>query len=375
MWKSYIYFISILLIGTNRFFSLEKVKLSLSLSGSGYFNPSVVIGYYPFNVVDNDLSTCVAMKSNYGFQWFLLCFDKKIEIDEIVIYNGYQKNSNVYMKNNRVKEIIIKGYQVKPFAVILSNHYTLLDQWGPQRITFPQSIFITGMDFTILSTYPGTAYEDTCISEIEFWCKGQKYEIADLEKSRREFLANWREERLRSILGTIANVYDREPDVYVYFGSGEIVEVESPDYFIHDMVRKNMEARGVRELSWTNRGNWVLSWRLEGGKLMYRLTEVKGGVIKNWQEIRPVKKVGEWEIDKSGTIFIREVGGQWEMIKPDEWLTKKYGKKWEGLPDEAFSDEFSANDAGSELQIGDRGVKIYPLVELWKQGKLKVPER
>jgi len=340
--------------------------------------------YNVFNLFDGDLKQALAVNVKYKlpldevtFPYFYVRLRNSIMVDEIRIWNGYQKSEKVYLANSRVKEIRIEfcdySYTNEKFGykTVLEKVQELEDTTNVQVIRLEKEVKFDVLSIDILSTYPGTTYDDTCISEIEFWYKGQKYRVANLEEAKREFLANWREKQLSKILGYVV---EYEPPIY--FGNGEIVEVESVDYWIHDMVRKNMEARGMRELSWTNRQwKWVLSWKLDGGKLMYRVMDMKGGVVKKWQEIRPIKKIGEWRMDENGVIFIREIGGEWERMSAEEWLHKKYGDGWCDPVSESFSRDFSANDADSDLQIGDRGVKIYTLVELWKQGKLKVPER
>ncbi|URA09907.1 hypothetical protein [Thermospira aquatica] len=89
--------------------------------------------------------------------------------------------------------------------VITTNREVLLSDSGWNEISLHElKVNPTNIDavkFTILSTYPGTHYNDTCISEIEFWYKGKKYEIANLEEAKREYLRRYIEERRKGHKG------------------------------------------------------------------------------------------------------------------------------------------------------------------------------
>lgn len=84
-------------------------------------------------------------------------YNSKNNLNFVMIRNGYGELKHYY-KNNRVKDIKITSGKQEVL-------YTLRDTYLPQYIelNFSDCDEIT---FEIISVYKGTAYEDTCISEI-----------------------------------------------------------------------------------------------------------------------------------------------------------------------------------------------------------------
>lgn len=105
------------------------------------------------------------------------------------LWNGYQKSERLFLRNGRVKDarlILLHGH-VMPgqFRSIFSglevvgvSALRLRDVMGPQEIILPEHADLPEYDdeglpmatvlaIEILSVYPGTHYQDTCISEID----------------------------------------------------------------------------------------------------------------------------------------------------------------------------------------------------------------
>jgi hypothetical protein len=83
------------------------------------------------------------------------------EINGIVISNGFvsENNPDLYIKNNRVKRILIEGDNGR-----FRNEYDILDTANLQTIRFP--INVSKIKITILDIYKGTTWDDTCINMI-----------------------------------------------------------------------------------------------------------------------------------------------------------------------------------------------------------------
>jgi hypothetical protein len=83
------------------------------------------------------------------------------EINGIVISNGFVSvnNPDLFLKNNRVKKILIEGDDGR-----FRNEYEILDTPNLQTIHFP--ISISKIKITILDIYKGTTWDDTCINMI-----------------------------------------------------------------------------------------------------------------------------------------------------------------------------------------------------------------
>lgn len=85
--------------------------------------------------------------------------------NHLVIVNGffYPKDLSVYFKNNRVKEIVLTGYDEED-NFVFSQEYTLVDSPNLQVIVFPKRA--ARVNISIKSVYKGNKYRDTAISGI-----------------------------------------------------------------------------------------------------------------------------------------------------------------------------------------------------------------
>lgn len=91
-------------------------------------------------------------------------YDGYMRYTEICIVNGYAKNQTVWEENGRVKRLLMY-VEDKPFAYL-----DLEDTIYPQYFTLPVDAIkaADGVDihfrFVIEDVYPGTEYEDTCLT-------------------------------------------------------------------------------------------------------------------------------------------------------------------------------------------------------------------
>lgn len=90
-------------------------------------------------------------------------FTEECMVSGIFINAGYQKSEELYYKNNRPKEIgvFIDGD--------LYNYEVLQDTYGVQTISFDSPVKASRIELSIETVYSGNKYDDTCISEIEFY--------------------------------------------------------------------------------------------------------------------------------------------------------------------------------------------------------------
>lgn len=144
------------------------------------------------NLFDGDLSTCWAegVKGYGEGEWFEIVFNNDVYIETIAIANGYLKNESVYNKNSSPKKLKVTfiGTEGEKYE----NTYTLdgmeypsweiksmedkLDScnWIYLPDPYPGRT-VKSIRFTIMDVYPGTKWDDTCISEIFFF----KYNLMD----------------------------------------------------------------------------------------------------------------------------------------------------------------------------------------------------
>ncbi len=181
---------------------------------------------------------------------------------------------------------------------------TLEDRFGAQILKFKKPIE-GGILFYPLSVYPGTMYDDTCISEIEFWYQGQKYEVANLEQAKREFVRKRKERVLKILLGGPER---REGYSFNWmFGLSYITFTrtgkERGEFFIQACIDSrgafvtNMkQAPDGSEMIITNiRGEW----RFDEEGIFW--TRVKG---KDWKAT-DVSYIGENDLGRQGAVYFR----------------------------------------------------------------------
>ncbi|MDE5867285.1 MAG: hypothetical protein K2H31_11925 [Lachnospiraceae bacterium] len=92
--------------------------------------------------------------------------DGYIDYTQICIVNGYARDEKVWQENGRVKTLMMYVYD-QPYARL-----ELEDTINPQYFTIPQGDIMVAngsevtFKFVIEEVYPGTMYEDTCITGI-----------------------------------------------------------------------------------------------------------------------------------------------------------------------------------------------------------------
>lgn len=124
-----------------------------------------VYTYDAKNVLDNDNGTCWCESADGtgGGEMITLTAENPQNVGKIIITNGLCSDRESFYKNSRVKDCRIT------FSDGTSFEYTLSGEYGeqPTVINFNSNMVTTYIKLTILSTYPGSKYSDTCISEIK----------------------------------------------------------------------------------------------------------------------------------------------------------------------------------------------------------------
>lgn len=277
-----------------------------------------VLYYFTFNLFDDNSNTAIALNSNVmvnkdGNSYFRILLLKSIIVDRIVILNGYCKSINTYSNNNRVKELKFEFSSVE--RIIVSNgvyNETIINDKGQaEKIKFEykkvydtniilndngvfQDVSIgklsnfNSIDVTIMDTYPGIKYDDTCISEIEFWYQGKKYEVANLEQAKKDFLARYKKELLNWL------------------------PVNLPHYIKYsetNRFKKTIENKGLKEEV------KAIEFDKNGGIFIYP-ESVKMVVVRKdgtYELNRKARiKLGDWKIGVNAEIMVKLNGGSWE---------------------------------------------------------------
>ena len=142
--------------------NMEGVSVSCS---SSLPEPQFNVYHTAENLIDGNIGTAwvEGVDGNGIGQYITFLFKNKGMISNISIYNGYQKTDDIYSKNSRAKAITIN------FGDGSSNKFLLEDMQGEQILNLDQPVETDSLTLVIESVYPGYKYEDTAISEINFY--------------------------------------------------------------------------------------------------------------------------------------------------------------------------------------------------------------
>ncbi len=188
-----IFYTSIILL-ISSYANIYSLEMEINGTFSKYYNnnPGCIVNddtplkYMPFNLFDNNLNTAVAINitnkqplDEVKGPYFHLQFKNNYSIDRIDIKNGFDINNILYNKNSRAKEIII-SFLTNNIELFATN-IVLQDISNVQSINFKIPILFNMISIYVYSSYPGTKYDDICLSKIEFWYKGEKYRVANVE--------------------------------------------------------------------------------------------------------------------------------------------------------------------------------------------------
>lgn len=147
----------------------NQSKLDLSLwraTVSSVLHDDGSINYKPQNVLDSELKTSwVEGVDGSGIgEWIQLETDNEQGVSGFNIINGYASSKEFYYKNNRVKKIRIELSDGTLIEKSLEDNVIEL-----QTVDFGRKVLCNSIKITILDTYNGEKYDDTCIAEIKLF--------------------------------------------------------------------------------------------------------------------------------------------------------------------------------------------------------------
>jgi hypothetical protein len=93
-------------------------------------------------------------------EWIAIDFKEKRLVKAVIIRNGYQKNSDVFSKNSRVKRLRLVFSQGEKQTISLHDSMDL------QTIALDAPVSAYWVQFIIDDVYPGRAYSDTAITKL-----------------------------------------------------------------------------------------------------------------------------------------------------------------------------------------------------------------
>lgn len=147
----------------------NKVTLNLITWDNVYASSHLIqksMNYKVENVIDDNPSTAwIEGVSDDGIGQFIqFSSNNTFRVDKIDIINGFSKNQKTYMKNNRVKKVIIE------FSDKSQQVYELEDNNMEYQTIDIGGINTNSVKVIIQEVYTnGRVYKDTCISEISVY--------------------------------------------------------------------------------------------------------------------------------------------------------------------------------------------------------------
>ena len=138
-----------------------KVTASSSLKGDRY-KPDNVNKWS--GEVDPNSCWAEGVTGNGEGEWLELNATVPVLLDTLEITNGLATSDALFRANNRIKKIDLSVNGAEPVTVELP------DQMDPFDIKLPESKdVVRTIRLTIREVYPGTKYQDTCITRIRLF--------------------------------------------------------------------------------------------------------------------------------------------------------------------------------------------------------------
>lgn len=136
---------------------VPPIPASLKVEASSTLKPIRVYG--ADNLFDRDLETVWAEGTpGYGEGSTInFSFEIPQRITALLINNGHQRDREMFSRNGKLKEFTLDG-----------KTYVLANRPGLQVVPLKEVVEKKEITLTVVSHYPGTKYEDLCLSELGF---------------------------------------------------------------------------------------------------------------------------------------------------------------------------------------------------------------
>ena len=132
---------------------LENVEASSFLPDDKY-------DYSPYNAIDTNKKTAWVAGKPLG-ETIRFDFAREWSLDWFDLFPGYASSEETYFKNNRLKTVELEFSDGSVETVELDDAYYVHTLEFPNKVT-------TYVLIRVLDVYPGSKYNDTCISDVYF---------------------------------------------------------------------------------------------------------------------------------------------------------------------------------------------------------------
>lgn len=148
----------------------SRPELVGTIAASSTLKPGKTASYEARNLLDENPNTAwVEGKQGYGTgERLIMLMRPNAIIKGVLVVNGYAASSDLWRKNSRVKEL---SYEVVFSDGSMGEGSVLLSDSDQPQFFFlgfknSASIPVGEITFTIMSVYPGTKYDDTCLATL-----------------------------------------------------------------------------------------------------------------------------------------------------------------------------------------------------------------
>jgi hypothetical protein len=233
--------------------------------------------YSPVNIFDGNLNTIYAQRKCRSFRYeskginFTVRFNRSVQIDEIRIMNGFGKNTDLFRKNSRIKSIRMELYAddgLKLDEKPTIETTVLNDTMEFQSLKFSKEHRVKLLKLITVDLYKGSKYDDTCMTELGFYYKGQKIKINDINNLKKEYITKVGNDLIKAFSDK-TYVFDTDTwnDTVQLFKDGHIKYNQSDSY-------SNPPAKEIMPDSWKVE-NSRLYMKISGVWILYNYAIVE----------------------------------------------------------------------------------------------------
>lgn len=136
--------------------------------------------YLPLYVADDDPATAwvegvKGRGEGEALEWWGPTLTKAKSF-RVFVRNGFQKSDKLFRANARPRKVklepLVQG-ETGPQVTGTALETELKDVLGWQEVRLPVPAKVDGVRLTLVSTFPGTAYDDTCLSDLRVYVEGE----------------------------------------------------------------------------------------------------------------------------------------------------------------------------------------------------------
>jgi hypothetical protein len=136
--------------------------------------------YLPLYVADDDPATAwvegaKGRGEGEALEWWGPSLTKA-KTFRLFLRNGFQKSDKLFRANARPRKVklepLVQG-ETGPQVTGTALETELKDVQGWQEVRLPVPAKVDGVRLTLVSTFPGSAYDDTCLSDVRVYVEGE----------------------------------------------------------------------------------------------------------------------------------------------------------------------------------------------------------